>query len=394
MGSRSIVAVGSAVAPYLAFIDNDTGVRYSPNAFAAAYPPSALNACAFSADGRYFAVTHNTTASGSIIVYDMVAEAQVVISDGGLAVTKNKIKFSPDGSHLAVTVSGNPGVQVYRTDTWGLVTLSSGIGSTGYGCDWSPDGTLLAVAGHSNGATLTVYNTETWEKITISGGVPATTGINCRFNPDGSRLAVACGQNPALVLYNTVTWAKVPLTGGAPGTDGNSCAWSPDGTLLAVVSASSQYLTIYNTTTLEKVTISGGQPTGPCNQCEFSIDGDLLYVTHNNAPGFVVYDADTWAKVTTGWSPGTCVALAVSERKFGGTISNADTTPVVDALGATVQRRVVALRRSDMLLVAETATGVDGRYELPLLTNNPVTVVFQAANALENSVVVDWVTPE
>ena len=59
-----------------------------------------------------------------------------------------------------------------------------------------------------------------------------------------------------------------------------------------------------------------------------------------------------------------------------------------------MQRRVLALRRQDMAVLADDQTDANGRYALPLLTASPVTVLFQAANELENSVVVDWVTPE
>ncbi|PWF33442.1 hypothetical protein DBB30_26365, partial [Yersinia pestis] len=77
------------------------------------------------------------------------------------------------------------------------------------------------------------------------------------------------------------------------------------------------------------------------------------------------------------------------------TISNEDTTPITDALNVPVQRKVFALNRVTLAIQGQAVSGVDGRYELPLLTAaEPLTVLFQADNDMENSVVVDWVQPE
>ena len=183
----------------------------------------------------------------------------------------------------------------------------------------------------------------------FTGGNPPSTGRGCAFNHDGSRLAVAHDSSPFLTVYNTSNWSKVALTGGNPPGVGRSCAFNHDGSRLAVAHDGSPFLTVYNTSDWSKVALTGGNPTGVGRGCAFS-------------------------------------------PLIGGTISNEDTTPITDALNVPVVRRVMALRRSDMAILAQVMSGSDGYYDIALLDNSePVTVLFQADNNMENSVVADWV---
>ncbi len=79
--------------------------------------------------------------------------------------------------------------------------------STAYGCAFSPDGTLLAVA-HSGGPYITVYNTSTWTKLANPSTLPSNAATGCAFSPDGTLLAVAHSSSPYLTVYNTSTWAE------------------------------------------------------------------------------------------------------------------------------------------------------------------------------------------
>ena len=217
-----------------------------------------------------------------------------------------------------------------------------------YGCAFSPDGSRLAVAHHSS-PFLTVYNTSNWSKVALIGDNPPGVGYGCAFNHDGSRLAVAHNSSPFLTVYNTSDWSKVALIGGNPPSAGYGCAFNHDGSRLAVAHHSRPFLTVYNTSDWSKVALTGGNPPGIGQGCAFS-------------------------------------------PLIGGTISNEDTTPITDALNVPVVRRVMALRRSDMAILAEAMSGSDGYYDIALLDNSePVTVLFQADNNMENSVVADWV---
>ena len=183
----------------------------------------------------------------------------------------------------------------------------------------------------------------------ITGGNPPGVGRCCAFNHDVSRLAVAHDGSPFLTVYNTSNWSKVALTGGNPPSIGYGCAFNHDGSRLAVAHNSSPFLTVYNTSNWSKVALTGGNPPGVSQGCAFS-------------------------------------------PLIGGTISNEDTTPITDALNVPVVRRVMALGRSDMAILAKVMSGGDGYYDMAILNNSePVMVLFQADNDMENSVVADWV---
>ena len=164
-----------------------------------------------------------------------------------------------------------------------------------------------------------------------------------------SFLFVAHDSSPFLSFYDDLMRKGLNLTGGNPPSAGWGCAFSPDGSRLAVAHNSSPFLTVYNTSDWSKVALTGGNPPGIGRGCAFS-------------------------------------------PLIGGTISNEDTTPITDALNVPVVRRVMALRRSDMAILAKVMSGSDGYYDIALLDNSePVTVLFQADNDMENSVVADWV---
>ena len=82
------------------------------------------------------------------------------------------------------------------------------LASTAFGCAFSPDDTLLAVA-HAGSPYLTVYNTSTWAKLANPSVLPSSGATGCAFSPDGTLLAVAHNSPPYLTVYNMSPWAKL-----------------------------------------------------------------------------------------------------------------------------------------------------------------------------------------
>ena len=80
------------------------------------------------------------------------------------------------------------------------------LAGTAFGCAFSPDGTLLAVA-HSSSPHITIYNTSTWTKLANPSVLPPNTATGCAFSPDGTLLVVTHGGFPYANIYNTSTWA-------------------------------------------------------------------------------------------------------------------------------------------------------------------------------------------
>lgn len=360
---------------------------------------------------------------------------QGVTDVGVFTNTTNGVAFSPDGRLCAIAAYAYPYLYVYNTSDWSRVTLTGGIpNGAGMCVAFSPDGSLLAVGETSN--ILVIYETTTWSKKTISGGLPPAYVTAAAFSPDGATLAVTHGGGPYLTLYKTSDFSKKTTSmsvtrqgktcafspdgsklvvgiGGSPGfhvfnlSDETSinpagassmgdvyCVrYSPDGSLLAVSHYTSPGFSVYETATWTKKTVTN--PPGGSHACGFSLDGSIIAVGSNSAPFMQYYDAATLTRVNITDGPAKYVTGCVFSPPIGGTISNEDTTPITDALNVPVQRKVFALDRSTLAVRGQTISGLDGRYELPILAaGQPLMVLFQADNDMENSVVVDWVQAE
>ena len=190
-------------------------------------PPLALE---FSPDGTQLAVSIRGVPS----LWDVASGKKLQEFDtyhvGSGNFNSKLIAFSPDGT-LLVTVSGYDfeawhiasGIkiaQIHPKDQYdGAVRVESGLA-------FSPDGTLLAVSGHSgNSSVFKIYSTLSWEEVAyfdgyLPGGQHIGSGL--AFSPDGSVLATGYGEyadNTALSgirsyinFYDVNTWTKVSQT--------------------------------------------------------------------------------------------------------------------------------------------------------------------------------------
>jgi WD40 repeat protein len=152
----------------------------------------AVESLAFNPEGTVLAC-----ASDGVMLWDMMTgENLAVISGEPDFWGDTHVTFSPDGKTLATTgtggktqaASGKPGlVRQWDTRTSELLTswkLTEGHGA-GNGVAYSPDGTLLAVAGK----TVEVRDVATGDVRYTLEGTPGTRGL--AFSPDGTLLAAA-----------------------------------------------------------------------------------------------------------------------------------------------------------------------------------------------------------
>ena len=216
----------------------------------------AVNGLAFSPDGRLLATVSRDI---TIKIWDMATgqELQTMI---GHSKEANSIAFSPDGAMVVSTswdgttrlwglvpkeaASTPSSTQVSASPTTTPVPLAESAISPENASEvkqtrsleqggrevlWSPDGRLLAVAGHD----LTVYNAQTWQQVRTIGRARAN-GI--AFSPDSKTLAAIMGE---VKLFDVTTGAELYTP---PGTRISTSAWSgyflsfsPDGRTLAVI---------------------------------------------------------------------------------------------------------------------------------------------------------------
>ena len=177
-------------------------------------------------------------------------------------------------------------------------------------------------------------------------------------------LAIANGSQVSLQNVDS----KLVLAPTSTPSTANGCAFSPDGSLLAVAHNSSPYITIYNTSDWSKVANPAQLPPGAAYGCAFSPDGSLLAVAYNSSPYITVYDTSTWA-VESGFSTINANSKAVS---FGNSPAHRIRGTVRDKDGNLVSRTIRAHRRSDGVLVAQTASAaMTGEYELLVYPDSP-----------------------
>lgn len=203
---------------------------------------------------------------------------------------KRAAAFSPDGSLLAFGFASS--ITVYDTATWAPVAgMPINISDPTHGMEFSPDGTMLAVATAGfNSQYLRVYDTSDWSLIT---GYPTTVayGTDVSFSPDGTLLAVSGTGDVGLKVFNTSDWTTAHSTSGF----GYGVQFSNDGAkLIQGRDNASPYLTIYNVADWQQDTIIGPILEGQTNDISFSPDGTLVAIgVHVGA--YMLYTSD-WSR--------------------------------------------------------------------------------------------------
>jgi 6-phosphogluconolactonase (cycloisomerase 2 family) len=232
--------------------------------------------------------------------------------------------FSTDGTYLAVANMTSPYITIYKRegDTFNKLSNPSTLPTgTGYGCAFSPDGTYLAVA-HDTSPYITIYKREgdTFNKLSNPSTLPTGIGYGCSFSHDGNYLAVSHSLYPYITIYKREgdTFNKLSNPSTLPTGTGYGCAFSHDGTYLAVAHSTSPYITIYKRegNTFNKLSDPSTLPTGTGRECDFSPDGTYLAVAHITSPYITIYkrEGNTFNKLSNPSTlpPGTGYGCAFS----------------------------------------------------------------------------------
>jgi len=176
-------------------------------------------------------------------------------------------------------------------------------GSTGRGCDITPDGLVLAVA-HSITPYIIIYDWTggSWVKRANPAILPTDIGNDCALSSDGLILAVAHYIAPYITTYDWTGGAWVKRTDPAvlPTGIAYGCTLSSDGLILAVAHYSTPYITTYDWTggAWVKRANPAVLPIGTAYDCALSSDGLVLAVAHYTTPYISIYDwtGGAWVK--------------------------------------------------------------------------------------------------
>jgi WD40 repeat protein len=117
------------------------------------------NACAFSHDGRWLAVS---SVLGICQLWDTSA-ARTPATLGGFLQGTHSVAFSPDGRRLAIGSNGNEAIKLWDVESLQVLLTLHGKGSMFASTGFSPDGNLLA-SSNSRGI-LHIWRAPSFEEI-------------------------------------------------------------------------------------------------------------------------------------------------------------------------------------------------------------------------------------
>jgi WD40 repeat protein len=117
----------------------------------------------------------------------------------------HRVRWSPDGSQLAVAGEGNKNLTIYDGDGGAQLNQVQPTGNDLWSAAYSPDGEYLA-AGDNSGhiVVFTADGLSTVAEISAPAYEPV---VDMEFSPDGQYLAAALDEGEILV-YNTSDWSR------------------------------------------------------------------------------------------------------------------------------------------------------------------------------------------
>lgn len=182
-----------------------------------------VNSLSWSPDGNQLAVVHAPNFNTSILtVYNRNNWSTAFELTSNTPVRPIKIRFSPDGTRLAVygnEVNGPSVARVvlYNTTTWQVISSvivqggNQTYGAFGPDFSFTPDGRYLVIPGSELGAFgLWVGDTQTSQSFIV----PISTGVAyaVAISPDGDTVIVSAAAGPTnnvISVVSTETWTEV-----------------------------------------------------------------------------------------------------------------------------------------------------------------------------------------
>ena len=166
--------------------------------------------------------------------YLMDIKTGATAQPGGLVVQDNVLRWSPDGTHLAV--SDGTDIYLLQPDGTPLANVTLAPGSHETEPTWSPDGLRIAFVSDRDG-NPELY----WQMIGSTVVVRLTNSpsneINPAWSPDGTRLAYASDQGGVMaIVVASASDGANPLTLTSGPAAATNPIWSPDSRQIAYIS--------------------------------------------------------------------------------------------------------------------------------------------------------------
>jgi WD40 repeat protein len=230
-------------------------------------PLAPVAAVVFSPDGKLLA----TGSYGLVTIWDLTTGKPVKVLSNVLGAV-NDLRFSPDGTLLAVA-GGQPSakgdLRLYTVADWKLAASLGGHQDVVFSVSFSPDGKRLASASFDK--TVRVWAVASHKtEFTLTGHSDFVYSV--AFSPDGKWL-VSASKDRSVKLVDAAA-GKSRFTFSGPEQDVLTVAVSPDGKNV-VSSGFESGLYWWNPQTGERVRVQGGHG-GAVHEVCFSKDGSLV----------------------------------------------------------------------------------------------------------------------
>jgi WD40 repeat protein len=268
----------------------------------------AITAVDFSPDDRILATGGVRGEKGTVILWDASTfERQMELPSNA---SINSVKFSPDGSILAVALS-NETVTLWSAKSKQELSTLRLVKSEALKMAFSPDGKILGMAGYENFVKLWDVKAQ---KPPASLGRRGGSGVSSlAFSPDGKLLATGCLDEKIRVwnLGNNEVVAELDQKNNV-----YSLAFSPSGKLL-VAAGLQKDLLIWNVSSKKQERRL--EPTSHVVDFAFSPDGKILGTvleTGLHGEGMIeLWETIKWRKVQVRGHTGTIYCIAFSRKR-------------------------------------------------------------------------------
>lgn len=229
-------------------------------------PLAPIAAVAFSPDGKRLAAG----SYGQVAVWDLAKGEPVKLLTNVLGAV-NDLKFSPDGTLLAVA-GGQPSakgdLRLYKTADWSLVAVLRGHDDVVFSVAFSKDGKQLASASFDH--SVHVWDVARKKMLkTFSNHSDFVYAV--AFDPSAKYLFTASKDRTVQMIDLTTAKSKFTFTGGE--LDALAVAVSPDGKTVLTGGYDTQ-IVWWSTATGEKIKSTGGHGAGGTNEIAFNVKGN------------------------------------------------------------------------------------------------------------------------
>lgn len=261
---------------------------------------AATGECAWSPDGKFLAVSHQTTPYLTVYERQKDTFTKLDAPSSLPAGTGQCVAWSPSGEFLVIGHSTTPFFTIYRKSGTTLTKLTNPgtlPAAAVKAVAWSPDGRFLCAGVDRSGGAGVIANIyersgTTFTKLADPADMPSSTtgeqGI--AFSDNGQFLAIAYGNGIKIFTISGSTFTGISNPSGMPTTP-FSVAFSKGSTLFGMTGSGSPFFAVY---TISGVTFTkmANPATLPANQpvsIDFSPENDFVAVTDFDSPYVLIY---------------------------------------------------------------------------------------------------------